>query len=131
MGSFYRKRAPRRRFSLILGLGIAWSAGVQGVSVSDIDDRRAWRVNEIAFSGNEVFSDGTLYEQMLAQQRPWYSPWRAYPRFDPVTFKTDLERVARYYEAQGYYGVGLTHDLVLDRSGGLVAIHIALGANRD
>ncbi|MGH8488470.1 MAG: POTRA domain-containing protein [Gammaproteobacteria bacterium] len=119
-----------RRFSLVLRLGIAWSASVQSVSVSDIDDRRAWHVKEIAFSGNEAFSHGTLYEQMLTQQRPWYAPWRAYPRFDPVTFKTDLERVARYYEAQGYYGAGLTHDLVLDRSSGLVAIHIALAEGR-
>ncbi|MGH8613120.1 MAG: POTRA domain-containing protein, partial [Gammaproteobacteria bacterium] len=96
------------------------------MSVSDIDDSLAWRVEEIAFSGNESFADGTLYEQMLTQQRPWYAPWRAYPRFDPVTFRTDLERVGRYYEAQGYYGAGLTHDLVLERSSGLVAIHIAL-----
>lgn len=119
-----------RRFLLILGLGIAWSAGVQGVSVSDIDDRPAWRVKEIAFSGNKTFSDGTLREQMLTERRPWYAPWRAYPRFDPVTFKTDLERVKRYYEAQGYYEAGLTHDLVIDRSSGLVAIHIALAEGR-
>ena len=52
---------------------------------------------------------------MVTKERPWYRFWQERPAFDPVTFTTDLERLRRFYEAEGYYSAVITYDLDADR----------------
>jgi outer membrane protein assembly complex protein YaeT len=78
------------------------------------------------FSGNEIFSDNQLKEFIVTQERPWYRFWGDRPMFDPVTFRADLERLQRYYEANGYYEAAITYDLAVDSERSLVAVQIEL-----
>lgn len=61
---------------------------------------------------------------MVTEERPWYRFWSERPVFDPVTFRTDLERLRRNYEANGYYEAAIAHDLQIDEERGLVAVQI-------
>jgi outer membrane protein assembly complex protein YaeT len=94
------------------------------VSLESLDPARQWRVEKIAFSGNETFSDSQLKEFIVTQERPWYRFWGDRPMFDPVTFRADLERLQRYYEANGYYEAAITYDLEVDSERSLVAVQI-------
>lgn len=83
-------------------------------------------MERIEFSGNEIFSDNQLKEFIVTQERPWYRFWGDRPMFDPVTFRADLERLQRYYEANGYYEAAITYDLAVDSERSLVAVQIEL-----
>ena len=89
-----------------------------------LDPARQWKVERIEFSGNEKLSDDELSDAIVTKARPWYRVWEERPAFDPITFGSDLERLPRFYEAQGYYGTTVTYDLTVDESEGLVAVQI-------
>lgn len=101
-----------------LFLLIGWLIFTQpavAIPVDDLDPGREWRVQAIEISGNTKFSDSELAGEMLTRARPWYLFWQEPPVFDPVTFREDLERLRRFYEARGYYETRLTHDLIVDQ----------------
>ena len=54
---------------------------------------------------------------MATKPRPWFAPWRRLPDFDPVAFRTDLERLSRLYRSHGYYHVRIAHDIELPAKG--------------
>jgi outer membrane protein assembly complex protein YaeT len=95
-----------------------------------LDPSREWRVDKIEISGNEHFSDSQVMAEMITQARPWYRFWEERPLFDPVTFATDLDRLRRFYEAEGYYLSRITHDLAVDEARGLVSPQIYVEENR-
>ncbi|MGH8657384.1 MAG: hypothetical protein ACREV4_02555 [Gammaproteobacteria bacterium] len=83
---------PRLKvFSLILAL-YCWSADGHSLTLEKIDSARTWRVKNLAISGNQKFSERRLLGEILTKARPWYTPWREGPVFDPVTFEADLKR---------------------------------------
>ena len=94
------------------------------VLLDALDPTRQWRVEKIEFSGNEIFSEDELSDVIVTQERPWYRFWDDRPVFDPVTFRTDFERLRRFYEANGYYEAVATYDLDVDEERGLVAVQI-------
>jgi outer membrane protein assembly complex protein YaeT len=115
---------------VLLLVGLLASAGAAcAVLLESLDPARQWRVEKIEFSGNEVFSDNQLGDFILTKERPWLQFWGERPVFDPVTFRADLERLHRYYEANGYYEAAITYDLKVDSERALVAaqIHIREG----
>jgi outer membrane protein insertion porin family len=63
---------------------------------------------------------------MLTKVRPSYLFWQADPIFDPVTFREDLERLRRFYEARGYYRARVTHDLTVDSANSRVEVKIEI-----
>jgi outer membrane protein assembly complex protein YaeT len=100
-------------FFLLAGF-FTYPGAVFAVSIAALDPARQWRVERIEFSGNEKFSKGELSEFIVTKARPWYRFWEERPVFDAVTFVTDLDRLRRYYEAQGYYEAVVAYDLQID-----------------
>jgi outer membrane protein insertion porin family len=95
----------------------SWISLIQpasGVPVDDLEAGREWRVEQIEIAGNTKFSDNQLLNELLTKVRPWYLFWQDATIFDPVTFREDLERLRRFYEARGYYETRVTHDLTVD-----------------
>ncbi len=80
-----------------------WGSHLYAASVEDLDPDQEWSIKALAIAGNEHFSTAELRAQLVTTTRPWYTVWRSHPRFDPVTFKTDIERLTRFCRAQGYY----------------------------
>lgn len=104
-------------FLLLSGVCIALlltSGSALGLTVDDLDPTQEWRVDKIEIDGNQAFSDSALLDALLTKERPGYLPWQERPRFDPVTFTTDLERLQRFYEAHGRYGTQVTYELQVD-----------------
>jgi outer membrane protein assembly complex protein YaeT len=113
-----------------LGLWLLLSCRASAIEVEALDPSREWRVGKIEISGNERFSDDVLLAEVLTQSRPWYRFWGEQPRFDPITFKTDLERLQRFYESQGYFEARISHDLEVDATEGLVKADIRVEENK-
>ncbi|MGH7795743.1 MAG: outer membrane protein assembly factor BamA [Candidatus Binatia bacterium] len=99
---------------------------VSAVLLDALDPTRQWRVERIEFSGNENLSEGDLNAVIVTKERPWYRFWEERPVFDAVTFRTDLERLRRFYEANGYYEAAVTYDLDVEKERGLIAVEIKM-----
>jgi outer membrane protein insertion porin family len=110
-------------YALLVGSLIA-------AQLESLDPGRQWRVRELEFIGNQQFSESRLSSQIITQARPWFLFWQQRPDFDPVTFETDLERLRRFYESQGYYNCRITYDLSLDQTDGLVSARIQIDEDR-
>ncbi|MGH7769642.1 MAG: outer membrane protein assembly factor BamA [Candidatus Binatia bacterium] len=100
-----------------------------GLPVESLDTSREWMVKNLTISGNKQVSDEDLEEVILTRTRPWYTPWRDRPRFDPEVFVADLQRVERFYQSQGYYEVKVAHDLEVDNERNLVTGKILIEEN--
>ena len=87
-------------------------------------DARDWHVLSVTVEGNQAFSDYTLGAEVLTRPRPWYTPWRPHPIFDPGTLEQDLVRLRRFYEARGYFDARVLYDIEASEvgTGDLVAI---------
>jgi outer membrane protein assembly complex protein YaeT len=83
-------------------------------SLADLDPHADWHVRDLTITGNQQISTNDLKEQLLTKTRPWYALWRPFPEFDINTFARDLERLQRYYRAQGYYETAITYHLEVD-----------------
>src|SRR5438477_8244082 len=68
-------------------------APVFALQVDDLDPDKEWVTAAVEISGNSNFSTSQLRGDMVTTTRAWYTPWRSRPRFDPVAFKTDIERL--------------------------------------
>lgn len=96
-------------FSVIFLLAFSRHAGA--VQLEDLDAEKNWRLQGLTITGNAHFSTRQLRQQMVSKIRLWTAPWRAFPRFDPVTFATDLTRLQRFYQMEGYYEAKVSYDL--------------------
>jgi outer membrane protein assembly complex protein YaeT len=112
-------------FLIIFG-GIVLSRPVLAIQIEELDVARQWRVDKIEVSGNTKFSDNELLGDLLTNVRPWYLFWEEGNAFDPVTFREDLERLRRFYEARGYYRTRVTYDLIPDPETGQLQIRIEI-----
>src|SRR5215470_1833683 len=81
------------------------------LTVGDLAPEVEWHTAAITITGNQDISQSQIRDQLVTNTRPWYTPWRARPVFDPSTFTTDIERIQRLYVAQGYYEATVTYDL--------------------
>ena len=102
---------------------------VMAIQLEQLDSAREWRVDKIKISGNQRFSDSQLLAEMVTQARPWYGLWEERPLFDTVTFATDLDRLRRFYQSEGYYKNLITHDIDPDDTRGLVSLNIYIEEN--
>jgi outer membrane protein insertion porin family len=99
------------------------------IGVDELDPAREWRVEKIEISGNQRFPDSQIIAEMVTQARPWYRFWEERPLFDPVTFATDLDRLRRFYQSEGYYKSRITHNIDPDETLGLVSLQIYVQEN--
>ena len=103
---------------------LVWGSHLYAASIDDLDPAQEWSIKALAIAGNEHFSTAELRAQLVTTTRPWYTLWRPHPRFDPVTFKTDLERLTRFYRARGYYDAQVSYSLEVQETDRLVTVHI-------
>ena len=94
------------------------------IQIENLDTTREWRVEKIEITGNETFSESELLDEMLTQVKPWYLFWQSDNVFDPVTFREDLERLRRFYEARGFYRTRIKHEVIADSETSLLQIKI-------
>ena len=105
-------------------VGVFFTRPVLGIQLEELDAARQWRVEKIEISGNTKFSDSEILRELLTKVRPWYLFWEAENNFDPITFREDLERIRRFYEARGYYRTQVTYDLTADPQSGQLEVKI-------
>ena len=106
---------PYRVFFFIFVAGwIVFAGPAIAIQIEELDAAQQWRLAKIEISGNTKFSDSELLAELLTKARPWYLFWEDENIFDPITFREDLERLRRFYEARGYYQMHLTYDLMVD-----------------
>jgi outer membrane protein assembly complex protein YaeT len=106
---------PTRVFlSFFVAGWIAFAGPALAIQIEELDAAQQWRVKNIEISGNTKFSYSELLAELLTKARPWYLFWEEPSIFDPLTFREDLERLRRFYEARGYYQTRVTYDLVVD-----------------
>src|SRR5579864_7976970 len=84
------------------------------LTIDDLDPAEQWKVGAISFKGNHIFPDDALQGVMRTKPRPFYTPWKARPEFDPGAFKKDLDRLRIFYDNHGYYHLRLTYNLTTE-----------------
>lgn len=99
---------------------------VHALRVDDLDPETEWKTAKMDIAGNVHFSTSQLQGEMVTTTRSWYALWRTRPHFDPVAFKTDIERLQRFYRAQGYYDARVTYELEVEKDRQLVTAHISI-----
>jgi len=113
-------------FCFLLIIWIVFAGPGFAIEVDELDAGWEWRVRKIEISGNTKFSANELLREMLTQVRPSYLFWETDNIFDPVTFREDLERLRRFYEARGYYRARVSHDLTVDSENSRVEVKIEI-----
>jgi len=88
-----------------------YCVSVWALTVDDLDPTQKWWLSSLVFTGNRQFSKSELQEGLVTKPRAWYALWQPLPRFDPVAFATDIERVKRFYQSHGYYAAQVSYDL--------------------
>jgi outer membrane protein assembly complex protein YaeT len=111
MSPSFHDHATRIFASLLLLATFLSASMVWGLTVDDLDPSEHWKVGKISFSGNRKFSDSTLQDVLRTKPRPFYTPWKDRPEFEPGAFTNDLKRLRIFYEAHGYYHSRITYDL--------------------
>ena len=99
---------------------------VHALRIEDLDPEKTWETAKIEIAGNVRFPTTQLRGEMVTTTRLWYAPWRSRPQFDPIAFQTDIERLQRFYRAQGYYEAKVSYDLEVKEDSQLVTAHIAI-----
>ena len=117
-------------FFLVLAFYALLIGPLNAAQLESLDPARQWRVRDIDFIGNERFSNRRLSSEIITQARPWFRFWEQRPEFDAVTFATDVERLRRFYETQGYYNSQITYDLDVEQGDGLVSARIQIDEGR-
>jgi outer membrane protein assembly complex protein YaeT len=87
------------------------------VQLDALDLATDWQLRALIFRGAKAVRPRELRKALVTKTRPWFAVWRDWPPFDPVAFRTDLERIRRTYEARGYYHARVLYDIELPRKG--------------
>ncbi len=103
-----------------------WPVPVRALTVDDLDPAQKWWITKLTFTGNTHFSAGDLQNGLVTKPRAWYALWQPLPRFDPVAFASDIDRVKRFYQARGYYAVQVSYDLQVDETNHHIAATITI-----
>ena len=101
-------------------------SSVFALTVEELDPEQEWQLTTLTMTGNQHFPTDELRAVLVTHTRPWYAPWRARARFDPVTFTTDMQRLVRFYQARGYYEAKVSYDLEVHEADHLVTAHVTL-----
>jgi len=101
-------------------------AVARAVPLDALDPATEWHLRRLRFEGNAAVSSGDLKSAMATRARLRIAVWEPLPILDPVTLRTDLEHLRRFYESRGYYDARVTADLTLPESGTAVDLVIAV-----
>jgi len=95
-------RSPRTVVSVALALFVAGGCAHKSASTEPI-------VKKLDIEGNHALSDGQIEDKILTSKTGWW-PFAKKYRFDPVIWSTDLQRIKRLYQTQGYYQAEVVRD---------------------
>lgn len=70
------------------------------------------RLGKLRLRGNDSISRRKLVAEMNTQPRPWYRFWAKRPKFVVEDLRSDVERLERYYEANGRYQTKVRYAIV-------------------
>src|SRR3989475_1962454 len=107
----------RRLAALVALLAALVPLRASAVQLDELDLSRDWRLRALRFRGPSVLRRAELRRVMVTKTRPWFAVWRAPPPFDPMAFRTDLDRIRQPYRSRGYYHARVTYDLELPEVG--------------
>lgn len=98
----------------------------EAVLVLDVTEGHRVTVAQIAFRGNETFSDGDLADAMGTSPEGFF--WFRQGTFDAERLETDLrERLPAFYAARGFIDFSVQHDtLVVDPQTGKARLEITV-----
>lgn len=108
----------------LIALICAWPAGA--VTVDDLPSGGVLTVRAIRIEGRTGVSRRALRNVMLTRVPPWYQPWKPRRTFNPMLFRSDLERVRGFLRESGYYQARVSHDL--ERTGESLDVVITVDA---
>jgi outer membrane protein assembly complex protein YaeT len=110
----------------ILCFAVFWCAEIsaEAAKIEELSHGQTYNVEKIIFVGNHHFSDRDLRQQLSTKVRPVYLVWKERPAFDPDVLRADLERLRRFYQANGYYSATVDYDLAV--SGDLVVVKLII-----
>jgi outer membrane protein assembly complex protein YaeT len=111
MSSSLQDRPARISIAVLFLLALCVTSTAGAMTIDELDPSRHWKVGAISFSGNRTFADSDLQAVMRTKPRPFYTPWKARPEFEPTTFTNDLKRLRIFYQTHGYYHLRLAYDL--------------------
>src|SRR2546428_5109352 len=107
----------RRLAALVALLAALVPLRASAVQLEELDLSHDWRLRALRFRGPAVLRRAELRRVMVTKTRPWFAVWRAPPLFDPMAFRTDLDRIRQLYRSRGYYHARVTYDLELPEVG--------------
>src|SRR3989441_5813232 len=107
----------RRLAALVALLAALVPLRASAVQLEELDLSHDWRLRALRFRGPSVLRRAELRRVMVTKTRPWFAVWRAPPLFDPMAFRTDLDRIRQLYRSRGYYHARVTYDLELPEVG--------------
>ncbi len=115
-----------KRSSGVIGFLLLFSVPAFALQLEDLDPDTEWETAVVEIVGNSELPTEQLQNEIVTAPRPWYKPWRPRPRFDPIAFRTDIERLQRFYQAQGYYEAHIAYDLQVRPKRTLVSARILI-----
>jgi outer membrane protein insertion porin family len=71
--------------------------------IFEIDEGPKSGVLDLAFLGNEKFSDGDLADVVVTQESHWYKFLSSNANYDPDRIEYDREQLRKFYRNKGYY----------------------------
>jgi translocation and assembly module TamA len=80
-------------------------------------------VKDVHISGNDEISSRKIKQRILTSQTGWW-PFARKQYFDPVAWQADLERIRRFYAANGFYQAEVVKDEVTPRPPDGVALEV-------
>lgn len=108
-----------------IGLAVIALAGAFGCATARPIDELQPVVVDFELTGNEALSDKEILARIRTAETSWV-PFSEKQRFDEAAFETDLQRIVRLYQAEGYYQARITERLVNQVSPTEVALLIRI-----
>src|SRR5437763_7298085 len=71
-------------------------------------------VKDVRISGNDQISSGKIKKKIVTTATGWW-PFAHKQLFDPIAWQADLERIQRFYAANGFYQAEVVKDEVRPR----------------
>lgn len=92
-------------------------AAAHAVQVDALDLAHDWKLRTLRIEGNHAIATSLIKDTIVTRPRRWFALWQPLPAFDPVSFRSDLERLQALYRSAGYYHAVITHDVELPADG--------------
>jgi translocation and assembly module TamA len=102
---------------------LAFGCGVAGCASSEGLDGAGPIITDIEILGTGAVAQQALKRRLATRQTGWW-PFSTKQRLDPVEWQTDLDRIERYYETQGYYQAKVTRSELIDKGADRVALRV-------